>query len=201
MSLSRESHGRSVPSSEGADPNRCQLYEGRAGVESHQKHPKKGPAVFDRIISLFMFLGGAILAFLMISVCWDVLARTLLRRPLTWVLEFTEYGLLYMTFLSAAWVLKNEAHVTNDVFFARLSPKNQALLNTMTSILGAVVCLLLTWFGAQVSWDKLQSGAYQPTSMEPPDFPIFAIIPVGFFLLFIQFIRRTHTHLRKWKTW
>jgi len=108
-------------------------------VQSHQKQPTKGPSVFDRIIGACMFLGAAILAFLMISVCWDVIARTVVKRPLTWVLEFTEYGLLFMTFLSAAWVLRNEGHVTNDVFFARLSPKNQARFNTITSILGAVV--------------------------------------------------------------
>jgi TRAP-type C4-dicarboxylate transport system permease small subunit len=171
------------------------------GVQSQQKEPTKTSSAFDRIIGACMFLGAAILAFLMISVCWDVVARTFLKKPLTWVLEFTEYGLLYMTFLSAAWVLKNEGHVTNDVFFARLSPKNQARFNTLTSVLGTVVCLLLTWFGAQVSWDKLQIGAYQPTPIEPPDFPIFAIIPVGFFLLSIQFIRRTHKHLREWKSW
>jgi TRAP-type C4-dicarboxylate transport system permease small subunit len=169
------------------------------GAQSDQKQPRNAPSVFDRVISVFMFLAAVILAFLMISVCWDVMARTFVKRPLTWVLEFTEYGLLYMTFLSAAWVLRNEGHVTNDVFFARLSPKNQALFNTITSTVGAVVCLLLTWFGALVSWDKLQSGAYQPTPMEPPDFPIFAIIPLGFFLLSIQFIRRTHRHLKKWR--
>jgi len=146
-----------------------------------------------------MFLAAAIIAFLMIAVCWDVLARTFVGMPLTWVLEFTEYGLLYMTFLSAAWVLKAEAHVANDVLFSRLAPKNQALLNVVTSILGAGVCMLLTWFGAQVSWDKLQSGAYQPTPIEPPDFPIFVVIPLGFFLLSLQFLRRTRSNLKKWK--
>jgi TRAP-type C4-dicarboxylate transport system permease small subunit len=147
-----------------------------------------------------MSLGAAILAFLMIAVCWDVLARAFAGRPLTWVLEFTEYGLLYMTFLCAAWVLKTEGHVTNDVLFSRLSPKSQSLLNLITSILGAMICLVLTWFGAGVTWEKLQSGAYQPTPIEPPDFPIFVIIPIGCFLLSIQFVRRACIHLGKWNT-
>ena len=79
-----------------------------------------------------MFLGAVILAFLMLAVCWDVVARTVVGAPLIWLLEFTEYGLLYMTFLCAAWVLKGEAHVTSDLLLVTLSLKKQALLNTIT---------------------------------------------------------------------
>ncbi|MBW2063571.1 MAG: TRAP transporter small permease [Deltaproteobacteria bacterium] len=154
---------------------------------------------FDKVVDAFIFLGALILAFLMISVCWDVLARTFLGRPLTWVLEFTEYGLLYMTFLCTAWVLKNEGHVTSDLLLVRLSSKAQALLTMVTSILGAALCLLLTWYGASVSLEKLKMGAFQPTAIQPPDFPIFVIIPIGFLLLFIQFLRRTSKNYRAWK--
>ena len=160
---------------------------------------KKVSFVFDHILGAFMFLGAAILAFLMFSVCWDVIARTFAGKPLIWLLEFTEYGLLYMTFLCAAWVLKNEGHVTSDLLLVALSPKNRAFLNTSTSILGAVICLFLAWFGADVSWEKLQGGAYQPTAIQPPDFPIFVIIPIGSFLLFIQFLRRAYKNLGKWR--
>jgi TRAP-type C4-dicarboxylate transport system permease small subunit len=156
--------------------------------------------IFDHILEALMFIGAVILGFLMLAVCWDVAARTIAGKPLIWLLEFTEYGLLYMTFLCTAWVLKNEAHVTSDLLLIGLSPKNQSFVNTITSILGAVICLVLAWFGAEVSWDKLQSGAYQPTAIQPPDFPIFVIIPIGSFLLFIQFLRRAKKNFKNWKT-
>jgi TRAP-type C4-dicarboxylate transport system permease small subunit len=165
-----------------------------------EKLLNKTSLVFDHILEVFMFLGAAILAFLMLAVCWDVIGRTFAGKPLTWVLEFTEYGLLYMTFLCTAWVLKNEGHVTSDLLLVSLSPKNKALMNTVTSILGAVICLFVAWFGSDVSWEKLQSGAFQPTAIEPPDFPIFVIIPVGSFLLFIQFLRRAYKNLWNWRT-
>lgn len=168
-------------------------------MPSRENFTKKISLVFDQILGVFMFLGSAILAFLLLAVCWDVFARTFFGRPLTWVLEFTEYGLLYMTFLCAAWVLKNEGHVISDLVLVGLSQRNQAFLNTVTSFVGAVVCLILTWFGADVSWEKLQSGAFQPTAIQPPDFPIFVIIPVGCFLLFIQFLRRAFSNMKKWR--
>jgi TRAP-type C4-dicarboxylate transport system permease small subunit len=160
---------------------------------------KKLAASFDYFLSLLMTLGAVILAFLLFSVCWDVIIRTAAGKPLIWLLEFTEYGLLYMTFLCTAWVLKNEAHVSSDLLLVTLSPKRQALINSATSFLGAAICLVLTWFGADVCWEKLQSGAYQPTAIQPPDFPIFIIIPIGFFLLFVQFLRRAHKNVLIWR--
>ena len=156
-------------------------------------------SVFDRIVDVFMFLGALILAFLMISVCWDVMARVFWGRPLEWVLEFTEYGLLYMTFLCTAWVLKDDAHVASDLVLSKLSPKTRIFTMILTSILGAGVCLLLSWYGMVVSLEKLKAGAFQPTVIQPPDFPIFIIIPVGFFLLFIQFLRRIYKNYESWK--
>ncbi len=169
-------------------------------MEAQNKLLSKLSAGFDYLLSVLMMLGAIILAFLMLAVCWDVIARTAAGKPLIWLLEFTEYGLLYITFLCTAWVLKNEAHVTSDLVLVSLSLKRQALLNSITSILGAVVCFVLLWFGADVALEKLNSGAYQPTAIQPSDFPIFIIIPIGFFLLFIQFIRRARKNLKDWKT-
>ena len=168
-------------------------------MENQKKTPSTLSCIFDCTLNVLMFLGAVILAFLMLAVCWDVVARSAAGAPLIWLLEFTEYGLLYMTFLCAAWVLKSDAHVTSDLLLVALNPKSRAFLNIITSIIGAVICVLLAWFGAVVSLEKLQSGAYQPTAIQPPDFPIFVIIPIGFFLLFIQFLRRARWNLLKWR--
>jgi TRAP-type C4-dicarboxylate transport system permease small subunit len=167
--------------------------------ESQNSLLKKLSASFDYILTALMALSAIILAILMLGVCWDVFARSAMGRPLIWLLEFTEYGLLYMTFLCTAWVLKNEAHVNSDLLLVALRSKHQALLNVLTSFLGAIICLTLCWFGVDVSWEKLQNGAYQPTAIQPPDFPIFIIIPIGFFLLFVQFLRRACDNWVSWR--
>ncbi len=159
----------------------------------------KGSSVFDSILDVLVVLGAAILTFIMLAVCWDVIARTVAGKPLKWVLEFSEYSLLYMGFLCTAWVLRKERHVTSDLLLNTLSPKNRAFLNTITSILGAIICVVLTWYGAKVSLDKLRMGAFQPTPMQPPDFPLFIIIPIGSCLLSIQFLRRAYNNLGIWK--
>ncbi len=152
---------------------------------------KRAASFFDFVLAAFAFLSGAILAFLMFAVCWDVIARAVAGKPLEWVLEYTEYGLLYMCFLSTAWVLKNDRHVVSDLLLVALSRKAQAIFNAITSLIGGVVCLILTYVGWGVAWDKYVTGAYEPTTMQPPDFPLYLVIPVGFLLLTIQFARRT----------
>ena len=155
--------------------------------------------VFDYILGSLTYLAAAILTFIMLAVCWDVIARAVANAPLKWVLEFSEYSLLYITLLCTAWVLKNERHVIVDIGLNQLNPKTRALFNVATSILCAIICLFLTWYGWDVSWEHLQQGYYQPTVIQPPDFPIFIIIPIGSFLLTIQFLRRAYKHLGDWR--
>jgi TRAP-type C4-dicarboxylate transport system permease small subunit len=166
-------------------------HEEKSGIEAS--------SFFDKMIGFLVYVGAAILAFFALAVCWDVIARAVFRVTLSWVLEFTEYALLYMTFLCTAWVLRKEGHVVTDLLLVALNPRKQALLNTVSSILGASVCLVLTWVGAEVSWDHLRRGLYQPTPIQTPDFPLFVVIPFGSFLLFIQFLRRTKKNFSKLK--
>jgi len=159
----------------------------------------KSGAAFDYLLSGLVYAASVLLAFIMLSVCWDVVARAVAGRPLPWVLEVTEYSLLYITFLCTGWVLKNEGHVNTDLLLIALSKKRRAFMNFATSIMGAAVCAVTGWYGLMVSLDKLRQGSYQPTAMEAPDFILFIIIPFGFFVLFIQFMRRMAHYYSSWR--
>ena len=110
--------------------------------------------------------------------------------------EIWEYGLLYIPFLGAAWLLRIEGHVKMEMVIDRLNPKRQSVLNTITSIIGVIIFLVMTWYGAKSTWFLFQSGHYMPTDLKPPTFLIILIIPAGSLLLFIQSLRRTHGFLR-----
>jgi len=136
-----------------------------------------------------------ILTMMMLAVCWEVVSRYFLGRGTVWVTEFSEYALLYITFLGTAWLLRREGHVEMDIVTFRLKPKSQIYLKTFVSILGALLCLVLAWVGGDVALDHLRRGLHQPTLVGPPDFPLFAVIPVGFFLLLVQFLRRAYGYM------
>ena len=63
---------------------------------------------FDHILRILVAIACVILSLVMLSVCLEVFLRYFLNRPQVWVIELSEYALLYITFLSAAWVLKSD---------------------------------------------------------------------------------------------
>ncbi len=151
--------------------------------------------ILDKIIESFSFLAGVILAFILLSVCLEVLMRYFLNRPLQWVVELTEYALLFITFLGTAWLLKREGHIKVDVFLTLFSPKTQAGLKIFSSLIGIIVSFSLVWYGFEVSWEHFKDGIYNITVLEFPKAPLLAIIPIGSLILLFQFIRRAYGSL------
>jgi TRAP-type C4-dicarboxylate transport system permease small subunit len=159
----------------------------------------KVAAIFDDIINLLAIVAAVALIVIMLLVGADVTMRYFLNHPIGHVLEITEHLLLVLTFSGSAWVLKREGHVKSDILLNRLNPSNQALINTITSIIGAITCLVLAWYGAQVAWDSFLRGIFFATLMRLPQAPFMAIISAGCFLLFIQFLRRSYGCMKNWK--
>ncbi len=155
--------------------------------------------IFDRAIDSLAVLAIVLLVFAWFSVNLEVVMRYFLNRPLIWVVEVTEYILAFTAFLGAAWVLKRDRHTVIDIVVNRLKPRNQALLNMITSIIGAIICLVLTWYGSQITWDHFQRDVLLTKALELPKAPFLSVIVLGSFLLFIQFLRRAFKYLRGWR--
>lgn len=162
---------------------------------------KNATVVFDKTVSVLAVLAGSLLVFVMLSTNLGVVARYIFHQPLLWVIEFTGYSLLFMTFLGAAWLLRRERHIMVDIVVDRLKPKAQTVIGTITSILCTLVFLVICWYGAKVVWTHFQKGTFDSTMViQFPDAYVLAIIPIGSFFLFVQSIRRTWGYLRQWRS-
>ncbi len=150
---------------------------------------------FDVLLKQLANVGMLMLFLMLFAVCWEVVSRYFLGRGTTWVIEFSEYAILCMTFLGSPWLLRENGHVEMDIVINTLQPQHRKILRAATSVLCALICLALAWSGAEVALDYLQRDLHRPTLMAPPYFPLFAVIPIGFFLLCIQFLRRAHQAL------
>lgn len=175
------------------DCDTVQLRIKETGVSLMPK--SKFDRIFDRILDATLLLTGLLILYLLVTVCVDVALRNFAGRPTVWIVEVSGHVLLYLPFLSGAWVLKNEKHVKMDLLLNYMSPRGQALLNGIMYSIGAVICLAIAWFASQVTADLLRSG--QPTQgvLLIPRWPITIIIPLGFVLLFIEFIRRSRYYI------
>jgi C4-dicarboxylate transporter DctQ subunit len=136
-------------------------------------------------------LGCLLMVLITVAICLEILTRWMFDITNIWLVELSEIMLLYIVFLGAAWVLGKDAHVSLDVFLIRLSTKNQRRLHVALSILGATACFVLVWFGVDVMIDQFRNDIREPTIMAPKTFWITAVIPFGFLLLGVQFLRRS----------
>jgi len=164
--------------------------------EKQMKLQTKAGTAFDRINHILAILAAFLLAFIMLSVCSDVIMRYFFSRPMLWVTEVTEYCLLWVTFLATAWVLSRDNHVVMDLVIGHMKPEIRARMGIMTSIIGIAICLLITWYGAKVTLDVFQRDLLLSTVLTPPAYILFIIIPIGSFLLTIQFIRRAFHYIQ-----
>ena len=159
----------------------------------------KREIAFDRLLNCLFFLAGVLLVVATFSVCWGIFSRYFLSRPLGWLVEVNEYILLCIAFLVSAWVLRQEGHVKMDIVLNLLNPRKQLVVNIITSIVSAVVCLIFTWFSLKVTLELFQKMTLTPTVLELPKFYFTGVIFFGSFLLVIQFVRRTRGFLQSWR--
>ncbi|RLB05180.1 MAG: hypothetical protein DRG83_03105 [Deltaproteobacteria bacterium] len=150
----------------------------------------KVKTIFDRTLDLGISISAILIFFSWCVICFEVVMRQFFNRPQVWVVEVVEYMMLYSLFLGAAWVLREEEHIKVDLVLNLLKPEGRALVTAINSVLGAIVCLILTWYGTKVTWVHYREGLITFTAMLLPKWPFLMVIPFGSFLLFIQFVRR-----------
>lgn len=151
---------------------------------------------FDRFIGVLALVAGVLLCVVTLMIVIDVTMRYLFSNSLLWVKEGAEFGQLFFALLGATWVLKRKEHISIDLVINLLKPRSQARLNIATSILGAIICWVVTWWSGQLAWELFQEGVYVVGIIEPPKGVFLALIAIVYFLLSIQFLRNTYGYIK-----
>lgn len=134
---------------------------------------------------------GATLLFvgMTLAICAEVLLRYGFNSPISWVVEISEYALLWITFLGASWVLRQGGHVRVDILLQYLSPAALRLCGLFSAGTGVLVTLVLLVFGVEATVTAIQRGAFKPTGIDVPTWMVIVVIPVGALLLLFRFAR------------
>jgi TRAP-type C4-dicarboxylate transport system permease small subunit len=162
---------------------------------------KKFDNIFDRMVDVMFFVASGLSLVIFFSTCIELFMRYFFNRPQIWAVEVTEYTMLYITFLGAAWLLREEGHVKIDLLLSFLAPRSQAFLNSITSLLGAVVCSVIAFYGSWSTWLHYQKGLTTFSAMELLKWPFLIVIPFGSLLLLIQFVRSVFSYWKKFKSY
>lgn len=160
---------------------------------------KKTHIVFDKAVNILASLGSILILLIVIAISLSVASRFFFLISWVGLVELSAMSLLFITFLGTTWVLRKNGHTTMDFVIKQFNPRSQAFINMITSMICALICLVLVWYGAQVAWVRFIKGTYLFSHINIPDAYFLFIIPVGSFFLFVQFLIRTYRYLKSWR--
>lgn len=143
-----------------------------------------------RVENALAAIAIVVLVLIVGAVCAEVVLRTFFARPQVWVIEFSEYGLLYLTFLGTAWLMRQDGHVRVDLLTNTLGREGKRALALVSEAVGCMVSVVLTVFGVIVTLDAHRRGLFKPTILEFPTWVVLAVIPLGSALLVLRFAHR-----------
>jgi TRAP-type C4-dicarboxylate transport system permease small subunit len=142
--------------------------------------------ILDAILEMFVWVSAVLIALMVLSVAVEVFLRSALNRPQAWVLEFSEYGLLFITFLVAPFLVKTEKNITVDIVIGLLDQRTRSLLSIVQYGIICLVAFVFAYFGSTITLELYQRGIYNPTIIQVPMAYVLFIIPVGGFFILIQ---------------
>jgi TRAP-type C4-dicarboxylate transport system permease small subunit len=140
-----------------------------------------------RAEDVFAEIAIAVLVLCGVSICVDVLMRYFFGRPIMGSTELTEYALVYITFLGAAWAVPRGAHIDIDAFVHRMPESVQKVCALIGNVVSFGVAVALTVFGAWTTWTAYARHLFKPTVLEVPTWIVLIAIPLGAFLLTLRY--------------
>ena len=156
-----------------------------------------GGGLFDRLLYWLAAVAAAVLVAITLSVVYEVVARYGFGRPTSWAIDFSEYALLVCVFYATAWVLAQDAHIKIDIFVVLCPPKVVRILDLIASLIGSFSCAVFCWMAVVAVWEAYRDSEVIWRSMIVPKWLVWSAMPIGSFLLTIQFVRRAVAGYRK----
>jgi TRAP-type C4-dicarboxylate transport system permease small subunit len=146
-------------------------------------------AVLTVAENIFFVFAGILVGITLVALLVSVAGRYF-GLNMAWSIELSEYMMLYIAFLAAPWLLRNDHHIKVELLISLFKEGNRKKINLMTSLLAAIACLILFWFGLESTIDHFQRGIIINNVMKMPKYIPLLIIPVGSLLLFLRYIHK-----------
>ena len=131
-------------------------------------------------------LGCSALTIVIISVCWGVLSRWLLRHPAPWADELAAITFTWAVFMGASAAFKRNLHIGIDLMMKNLPPMLRRVLMFGASLTILLFCLFMVAYGFIFAINAYK----QPTSvLRVPNTYFYISVPFAFFFMTIHQLR------------
>jgi len=150
------------------------------------KHVAKA---YDAILYGMAYLAAFLLVAMMVVITLDVVIRNLGYQSSAHFFTFTEYALLIVPCMGAPWLAREKGHIYVEILLMSLPERTRARMTMLVGVICVAVCLVVAWFGFQVTLSDFLQDEKDVRSLDMPRWLIVGWIPLSFLMMAIEFAR------------
>lgn len=150
---------------------------------------------YEKLTGVLAAFAACIILLMALWITYDVITRNLFGMASPWAFDLSEYGLVWMTFLAAPWVLLKDRHVRIELLVDALPVRYQRVFGVVVSAIAFLTCSILAWRCGIAASDYYTGGDMMPRIWRIPRILAYAVVPIGSFLLAIACVFRLGLYL------
>jgi TRAP-type C4-dicarboxylate transport system permease small subunit len=134
-------------------------------------------------------LGVALVAFMVLAFCYEVVARYGFNAPTSWASSLVSYALCLSIFSAMPELTRLNAHVAIGVLIDRASPHRARQLAKLIRFLAAFACVFAAIICLNACWEEYRDNIETMSVYPLPKWWITIFIPYGLSSSSIYFLR------------
>lgn len=146
-------------------------------------------------VSVLVFCVAALAILLMTN----VFARTFFQS-IYFAEEVSKFLVMLTTFTGVSYGVRKARHIRMGAFLDAMPPKMEKVFLIIICAVSALVMGIMTWFSYQYLINAMSRGHMTP-ALRVPSWTFYIIIPIGFGLAMIQYIRTIIKNLVEKDPW
>lgn len=149
----------------------------------------------DRISDYVGYLAASLIFFMGGILIFDAITRNVIKMPVHWAIELTQFTLAAYYFMGGPITLKNNDHVRMDLVYSQLSHRGKAKLDLAT--IGCLIFYLGVLLAGSISSLQyaIATGERRFSIWNPSVIPIKALMVVCLVLMLLQAFALVFKHL------
>lgn len=145
---------------------------------------------YHRLLDVLAFISAIGILFITLGVSADVILRYVTGRPIAWMFDVSQYALLYIPCLGMAWLARERGHIAITTFVDIMPAIWRSFFRSVTLLISALACGVISYWGWIVLFDKFSRNTKAVQVIVVPEYIIYWVIPFGFGLTCIEFLRQ-----------
>ena len=132
----------------------------------------------------------AAILFMTVMITLNVILRVVFNHPMEFVEEYSALLFVFTVYMGLGYVTRKDMHIRVDLFYTKLSPSNQKILNFCTYILSLIVACIYIYFAFHVFLRSWRLNELSIVTLTPLWIPKFFIV-AGLLLFILEILNST----------